>query len=98
MVDDLGLPNLQLLTNAFDQVVRPVPAVNELWHALRGRALSLRGRRPIIGFNDDEKLVLVGDRLPTKVSATEGERRFKEALALERDRSLALSVKEQNQG
>ena len=96
VVDDLGFPDMRLLTNAFDQVVRPEPAVDELWQALRRRTVTLRDLPPIVAFNDEDKLVLVGERLPTKVTGAEGDRRYREAQMRERDRALAAAVKEHN--
>jgi 5-methylcytosine-specific restriction enzyme A len=96
VVHDLGLPDLRILENAFDQVVRPDARTDQLWNALRSRSIRLRDLPPLIGFHDQDKLVIVGVRLPGHVSADEGRRLKKEATVLERDPRLARLAKDAN--
>lgn len=60
VVGDLGLDDLRVLENAFDGVVRPEDRLVELYRALRGRGVRLRDLPPLIGFRDEDRLVLTG--------------------------------------
>lgn len=96
VTSDLGFPDLRLLTNAFDQVVRPEAQVVQLWTALQHRQVSLSNLPPLIGFYDSDKLIQVGSILPANVSSLEGRRLKKEAADRERDPALAKAAKDEN--
>ncbi|QUD86237.1 HNH endonuclease [Phenylobacterium montanum] len=96
LIEDLGFPDRRILANAYDGVKRNDADIDRLWAALKDRRLALRHDVPALpGFADPGKVVQVSTLFP-KVKATEGERRYKAALQIERSGDLAREAKRAN--
>ncbi len=98
LIDDLGFDDRRILANAFDSVRRDDVLIAELWKALSD--IQVRRRwdvTPPPGFRDPGKVQMFGTMHPSvSPSSMEGKRISEESIKLERDRSLARAVKEQN--
>lgn len=96
LVEDLGLPDRTILTNAFDLVVRPEAKVNDLWEALRDVPLRLVDLPPLVNFLEPDKVTLVGSIPPTRIGKEEGKRLSREVQVFERQSELAKDARTQN--
>lgn len=96
LVEDLGLPDRTILTNAFDLVVRPPEKVDELWKALQGVPLHLVDLPPLVNFTEPDRVTQVGSMPPTRISKEEGQRRSREVQVYERSGELPRLARELN--
>jgi hypothetical protein len=98
LIEELGFEDRRILANAFDAVRRDDALIGELWKSLSD--IEVRRRwdvRPLLGFRDPGKVQMFGSMYPKiSPSSTEGKRIREESVKLERDRSLASTVKEDN--
>lgn len=97
LVEDIGLPDRRILTNAFDAVVRP-DDVARLWRALENHELRRRWDIPPLPyFRDPQKVRQCGTHYPqVRASSTEGKRIWKQSVEIERDPRLARAAKDAN--
>jgi 5-methylcytosine-specific restriction protein A len=95
LIDDLKLPDRRILEQAFDRVRRDNERMSQLWEAMR--AISVTRREDILppsGFRDPTEVVRCDVSYPSLTSASEeGQRVWKESIALERNRELSSNVK-----
>jgi len=98
LVEELGFEDRRILANAFDAVRRDGLLIGELWKSLSGVEVRRRWDvKPLPGFRDPGKVQMFGSMYPkVSPSSTEGRRIREESKKLERDRSLARAVKEEN--
>lgn len=96
MVEDLGMPDRSILTNAYDLVVRPEGKIEALWEALNGCDLTLLDLPSLPNFREPDQVTLVGSLLPKKVSQEEGRRIYREVQIVERNSALAKDAREAN--
>jgi 5-methylcytosine-specific restriction protein A len=96
LVEDLGLPDRTILTNAFDLVVRPENKVEALWEALRDVPLHLADLPPLVNFREPDRVTLVGSIPPMRISREEGRFLVKEVQEYERRSDLAKLARATN--
>jgi hypothetical protein len=98
LIEELGFEDRQILANAFDAVRRDDALIGELWKSLSDIAVRRRWEvRPLPGFRDPGKVQMFGSMYPQVApSSTEGRRIREESSKLERDRTLARAVKDNN--
>lgn len=98
LVEDLGMPDRRVLTNAFDTVRRDDERIVELWERLAN--WPVERRHDVVtppGFREPQTLRLVGTFYPTVVSASkEGKQIWKLSVELERRPELRRAAKENN--
>lgn len=96
VIDDLGMPDLLLLQNAYDNVRRYPDRIKDFWTALTNTTVSRRWdvlAPP--GFQEPKKLQKCGFKFPI-VQISEGTRIYKEICVLERRPEIALAAKNIN--
>jgi hypothetical protein len=98
LVRDLGFPNRLVLENAFDTVKTNASDIAKLWDALRNCKITFRRDVATLeGFRDPQKVQLCGTLYPKLPgTSSEGDRVYKEVVALERNRLIAKAAKELN--
>jgi 5-methylcytosine-specific restriction protein A len=98
LIEDLGFPDRNILTNAYDGVIRNDERIGQLWTSLRSRHVTrLWDVKPPPGFSDPGKVQMYGSKyLNVPAGSTEGKRIWTEMQIKERDRTLSKAVKDLN--
>lgn len=96
LVHELAFRDRTILAGSQDGIVRPVPAIEQLWEALANKLLRVE-ILPLPGnFYDNGNPVLVGSTLPqmpTAIKKIEGNRVLKLQRSIERNRALSKAAK-----
>ncbi len=98
LVEDLGLPDRRILTNAYDSVFRDDDRIQQLWDALKDRKVERRWDvMPPPGFRDPGKVQMCGSIYPRLDSKSEeGKRVWTLSQEIERDPRLNGEAKALN--
>ncbi len=98
LVGELGLPDMRILENAFDSVMRNESRIRHLWDALKDWPIERRWEvTPPPGFRDPGKVQRSGSMYPKLSSkSAEGKRVWKLSQEAERAPELKREAKELN--